>query len=76
VIRAEGMFAAGSSGQIRAHPAVGIEERAWTMFFRFANDYALTPVARTRLGLAEVGRRSLAAELEDKLGRRDRTIVQ
>jgi hypothetical protein len=24
----------------------------------------------------EVGRRSLAAELEDKLGRRDRTIVQ
>jgi P27 family predicted phage terminase small subunit len=76
VIKAEGLFAAGGHGQIRAHPAVAIEQQSWMMFFRFANDYALTPVARTRLGLAEVGRRSLTAELEDKLGRRERTIVQ
>lgn len=76
VLKAEGLFTGGSRGQLREHPAVAIERNAWLIFFRVANDYALTPVARTRLGLAEVGRRTLSAELEDKLGRRERHIVQ
>lgn len=76
VLKAEGLFTGGARGQLREHPAVAIERQAWLIFFRVANDYALTPVARARLGLAEVGRRTLAAELEDKLGRRERHIVQ
>lgn len=68
VIAEEGMFARGSVGQIKEHPAVKIEREATLLWFRLAQEYALTPVARTRLGLAELHRRSIATEMDDKLG--------
>ncbi len=40
------------------------------LFAKFAEQYALTPTARTRLGLAELKRRSLTDELDSELGER------
>ena len=38
-------------------------------YLRFAEEFGLTPVARTRLGLAELRRRrSMVDELRDSLG--------
>lgn len=63
-----GVFAKGSTGQIVQHPALAIEKDAVATYLRFAEQYALTPVARTRLGLAELHRRSLADEMNDRIG--------
>lgn len=68
VIAEDGMFSRGSMGQIKEHPAIKIEREATLLWFRLAQEYALTPVARTRLGLAELHRRSIASEMDDKLG--------
>lgn len=68
VVKEVGMFAKGSTGQIREHPALRIEREATTLFLKLAEHYALTPIARTRLGLAELHRRSLAEELQSGLG--------
>lgn len=68
VIDKQGMFAKGSTGQLVEHPALGAERAAHAMFLRFAEQYALTPVARTRLGLAELQRRSMAEEMERQIG--------
>lgn len=68
VVSKVGLFTEGSRGQLREHPAVKIERESWTWFQRMAEQYGMTPVARTRLGQAELHRRTLAAELEDKLG--------
>lgn len=56
------------NGRVSVHPAFRVERDAWQAFLRFAEQYALTPVARTRLGLAELQRRSLADELEAQIG--------
>ncbi len=69
VIADVGLFARGSVGQMREHPAVKIEREATTQFLKLAEHYALTPIARTRLGLAELHRRSLHKEMESGLGR-------
>jgi P27 family predicted phage terminase small subunit len=71
VVAVEGHFTLGSAGQIREHPAVKIEREAHSLFLKTAEHYALTPIARTRLGLAEVHRRTLAAEMQDALGAPD-----
>lgn len=76
VIKSEGMFTQGSVGQLREHPAVRIERDSWRSFLTLAEQYALTPVARTRLGIADLARRSLAADLEDRIGRPDFRPVQ
>lgn len=68
IIAREGYTAKGSMGQLVEHPAVSTERAAYAMFLRFAEQYALTPVARTRLGLAELQRRSMQAEMTDSLG--------
>src|ERR1044072_2423235 len=68
VIDAQGMFARGSQGQLRAHPAVELERAAHMAYLKFAQDYALTPVARTRLGLAELKRKTMLEEMNDALG--------
>lgn len=71
VIESEGYFARGSVGQIREHPALKIEREATTQFLKIAEHYALTPIARTRLGLAELHRRTLSQELNEGLGKPD-----
>lgn len=68
VVAAQGHLARGSAGQIREHPSLGTERAAHAMFLRFAEHYALTPVSRVRLGLAELHRRSLAEEMAEALG--------
>lgn len=71
VISVDGHFAMAPNGTLRVHPAMKIEREASAAFFRMAEHYALTPIARTRLGMAELHRRSLAAEIGDSLGNRD-----
>jgi P27 family predicted phage terminase small subunit len=66
-IAREGLTAIGSNAQLVEHPAVATERAAHQMFLKFAEHYALTPVARTRLGLAELQRRSLATEMAGAL---------
>jgi P27 family predicted phage terminase small subunit len=63
-----GHFTRGSSGQIKEHPAVKLERESVQTFLKLAEQFALTPVARTRLGLAQMQGRSMAAEMEDALG--------
>jgi P27 family predicted phage terminase small subunit len=64
-----GYFTTGSRGQPREHPAVKLEREATRLFLQLAEHYALTPIARTRLGLAEITRRSLLQEMEEGLGK-------
>lgn len=67
VIAEQGHVTLGSTGQLVEHPALATERQAHQMFLRFAEHYALTPIARTRLGLAELQRRSLAGEMAKAL---------
>lgn len=71
VLAEDGLFALGSVGQIVEHPAVKVERDATRLFQSLAQEFALTPVARTRLGLAELHRRTLSSELQDSLGEVD-----
>jgi P27 family predicted phage terminase small subunit len=71
VLAKDGHYSRGAAGQLKRHPAMDIESNATMMFLKIAEHYALTPIARTRLGLAELHRRSLAAELNDGLGTPD-----
>ena len=70
VVAEDGHFARGSVGQLREHPAVKIEREAHGLFLKTAEHFGLTPMARTRLGLAELHRRSLHAEMERRPRRR------
>jgi P27 family predicted phage terminase small subunit len=69
VLAQDGHFVRGSVGQLRPHPALKVEQDATTLFLKMAEHYALTPVARTRLGLAELHRRSLAQEINEGLAK-------
>lgn len=75
VLREDGHFVRGSVGQLRPHPALKVEQDATILFLKMAEHYALTPIARTRLGLAELHRRSLADELKSGLGGAELTPV-
>lgn len=63
VIAEQGHVVEGSMGQMVEHPSLGTERAEWALFLRFAEQYGLTMLARTRAGLAELQRRSLAEEL-------------
>jgi P27 family predicted phage terminase small subunit len=76
VVDADGIFVEGSRGQPAVHPAVKIEREAWDAYLRLADQYGMTPIARVRLGMAELGRRSLAAELSEKLGPMSLEVVE
>lgn len=71
VVAADGHFARGSVGQLREHPALKIEREAHVLYLKTAEQFGLTPMARTRLGLAELHRRSLHSEMEHALGGAD-----
>lgn len=73
IVAEQGPLTTGSTGQIVEHPAVAIERNAAAMFFRYAESYGLTPTARTRLGLTELKRRTMADELSDRIGRSPRS---
>jgi P27 family predicted phage terminase small subunit len=69
VIAREGLVSQGYNGQPVAHPAVVVERLATAEFLRSAEHFALTPVARTRLGLAELERRKLEDDIEHSVGK-------
>ena len=69
VLAREGLISKGYNGQPVAHPAVHIERLATAEFLRSAEHFALTPVARTRLGLAELERRKLEDDIEQSVGK-------
>lgn len=69
VIARQGIAALGSTGQLVAHPLLS-EERAYLKeFTRLSEQYALTPVARARLGVTLLQGKTMAQELDDGLGR-------
>jgi P27 family predicted phage terminase small subunit len=77
IVNREGLTVDGSRGQPRPHPAVKIERESWLWFDRLGEQYGLTPIARTRLGLAgSLARRSMSAELDDKFGSPDLSLVE
>jgi P27 family predicted phage terminase small subunit len=67
-IKKYGHFTRGSNGQVKEHPAVKLERESVALFLKLAEQYALTPVARTRLGLAQLQGRSMLNEMNDRLG--------
>ena len=69
VVAEDGLFVLGTVGQKREHPALKIERDATRAFLRLADHFALTPVARTRLGLAGLQAKTMAAEMDDTLGK-------
>jgi P27 family predicted phage terminase small subunit len=71
VLAVDGHFSRGAAGQLKRHPAMDILTTATGTFSKLAEHFALTPIARTRLGLAELHRRSLATELSEGLGTPD-----
>lgn len=76
VVASEGLFIQAQKGQLREHPAVKIERDAWNQYLRLAEQFGITPIARTRLGIAELGRRTLAHDLADRLGMPTFTVDQ
>ena len=68
VLAEQGALTKGSTGQLVEHPAMATERNAINTFLRFAEQYALTPVARTRLGLAELERQSMLSEMAQEYG--------
>lgn len=66
------VVALGSTGQLVEHPMVATERAAASLLLRFASEYAMTPVARARLGIAVLEGRSIAKELEEDIGARRR----
>ena len=71
VISAQGHLVRGPGGSLREHPSLKTERESASAFFRLAEQYAMTPIARTRLGLAELHRRTLKAEFDTALGEPD-----
>jgi P27 family predicted phage terminase small subunit len=68
IVDRDGHFTTGSAGQIVEHPAVGIERASVALFLRYAEQYGLTPSARTRLGLTELKRRAVSEEMAARIG--------
>ena len=68
VVDEQGYFSRGSMGQMIVSPAVTLEGQLQDRFFRQAEQFGMTTLARTRLGLLEVARRSIQQEMDWTLG--------
>ena len=68
VLDEQGYFALGSGGQLSEHPAIKILQTAQMMFLRHAGEFGMTTMARTRLGLMDVQRKSIQQDMEWTLG--------
>lgn len=68
VLDEQGYFALGAGGQLSEHPAMKILQTAQMMFLRHAGEFGMTTMARTRLGLMDVQRRSIQQDMEWTLG--------
>jgi len=68
ILNQEGLLSVGYKGQPVEHPAVRIYERSSALFLRYAEQFGLTTLARTRLGLIDVKRLSIQHSVNDSLG--------
>lgn len=68
VLDENGYFALGAGGQIVEHPSMKILQTAQMMFLRHASEFGMTTMARTRLGLMDVQRKSIQQDLDWTLG--------
>jgi P27 family predicted phage terminase small subunit len=64
VVREEGYFTPGSTGQLTEHPALAIVSKAHASFRQYAEQFAMTPAARARIAAALNGTPA-GDELED-----------
>jgi P27 family predicted phage terminase small subunit len=71
VIREKGLFAMGSVGNVVPGPWMKVRRDAMLLFERYVNHLALSPVARTRLGLAGLQAASIAQAMDRELGPSD-----
>jgi P27 family predicted phage terminase small subunit len=75
VLDEQGYFTLGSMGQQIVHPAFGAYQNASRLFLSHAQEFGMTTVARTRLGLMDVQRKSIAQEMDWTLGPSTRNTV-
>lgn len=68
VLDAQGSFSLGHGGQLAEHPAVKGLQTAQMMFLRHASEFGMTTMARTRLGLMDVQRKSIQQDMDWTLG--------
>jgi len=74
VIDEQGYFTLGAAGQIVEHPAVKAMQMAQMVFLRHAGEFGMTTMARTRLGLMDVQRRSIQQDMDWTLGPSTRAV--
>jgi len=74
VLDRQGYFDLGSTGQMVGHPGVKIFNEASSSFLRYASEFGMTPSTRARIGLTDVARRTLAQDLEERLGPNPRRV--
>jgi P27 family predicted phage terminase small subunit len=67
IIEKEGTYIKTKRGGWQVHPALRVERDAWEQARKLGEHFALTPVSRTRLGLALYQGKTLKAELESRL---------
>jgi P27 family predicted phage terminase small subunit len=68
VLAEDGFFQLGSVGQVKEHSALKIKREATLTFERLANHLCLSPVARTRLGLAALTAQVMSHEMDELIG--------
>lgn len=68
VLDEQGSFSLGGGGHLTEHPAVKVLQTAQMMFLRHAGEFGMTTMARTRLGLMDVQRRSIQQDMDWTLG--------
>ena len=59
---------AGAQSQWIVNPLVRVERDAWTLVLKIAREFGMTPSARASLGLTMTQGRSLAFDLQQRLG--------
>lgn len=75
VLDQAGYFAQGSTGQAAKHPAWDMWVAASGLYLRYAQEFGLTWIARSRLGLNEATRESIQRGIEQHLGANSRAVA-
>jgi P27 family predicted phage terminase small subunit len=73
VLDEQGYFSQGSTGQMVEHPAAKMEREYMAVFLRYASEFGLTWIARSRLGLTEATRQAIMRGMDANLGANPRS---
>jgi P27 family predicted phage terminase small subunit len=69
IVAEQGPLSLGHAGNLREHPALGIERNAAALVLKIAEMVGLSPVGRARLGIAAAVRRQTVGDgLADRIG--------